>query len=184
MEDENLDLGTFSILYSAESGQELTHVFFESFRDPESIEVHEYIVEHLGTDILKAQDLAKAVCAFFSFVLSENLRSKRKIASLLPEDLPEDLVVGIVEFTVKYYAALQSISIDKEVRLPKLVSFDYQLRWWTATENIEGISQPSALCFLETEKDKISFELTQDSLNVLLSGMRKISDQVQGLSQE
>lgn len=96
------------------------------------------------------------------------------------------LIAKIVRDRLKVW---REVSANQTVSLPRLVDFDWRLDFKTASNSLSKMTQPSALLNLKIREQPrrlkempsikaVDFEMDTETLEVVLSGLHKIRDQL------
>eukprot|EP01083_Nonionella_stella_P300310 1024595_1 len=191
--DEKIDFESLNCLYNASDKQTITKAFQEAFR-----------CRFSGlSDIRKARwrqtfEIGKKeVDALFGIVLYlirnvlyNNMNDVNQIMTLFPSTFNDKLKKGIAKIIMQNYDYWKNASNKTTVSaLPKLIDFEWRLDVKRSSNTVSYMTEPTCLVSMQIQEPQqkvgllapskqVQFEMDQDSLNVMIDGLRRIRDQL------
>eukprot|EP01091_Cochliopodium_minus_P006681 TRINITY_DN1668_c0_g1_i1.p1 TRINITY_DN1668_c0_g1~~TRINITY_DN1668_c0_g1_i1.p1 ORF type:complete len:202 (-),score=58.40 TRINITY_DN1668_c0_g1_i1:32-607(-) len=190
MSTKSKDLAGLNNYLKAKSPQNINELFLQSFenRKKKITEEHlNYAKERFKEDFGNG-DLTQTITST-KFIINECLfnllNTQEKIESYFPQDFHLQLRGLVAKIIANHMPNWLMSSLLNQISLPKLKSFDWRLDVKNCSNLVNNISVPTILVQLlvdENGSDRtITFELSRETLSVMLLGLGKIRDQLNQL---
>eukprot|EP00038_Savillea_parva_P009071 m.181042 g.181042 ORF g.181042 m.181042 type:complete len:196 (-) comp15156_c0_seq1:44-631(-) len=187
----------FGRLMKSPSQEFVTELFQTAFtcgKNPVPLSVQEKCAEMMELPREEVGELFGEISSLIQTVLFESVSTKEGLVGLIPAGTPEKLtklVVGVVSQNLQTW---REQSAGNELSLPALKDFDWRIDIKTASDKVSRISAPTALVQMRVEDvptraDELAplrvvdFEVSKDTLGVMLDGMGKILEQLNSVTQ-
>jgi hypothetical protein len=105
------------------------------------------------------------------------------IAGLLAGSVPAPLATTLANLCFAQQASWKGEAIKHTVSVPKLVGVDWRVDVKTASTHASGLGVPSVVMKLVVDEKTVVFEMDKETLQAMLSGLGKIRDQLDRISQ-
>eukprot|EP00035_Acanthoeca_spectabilis_P022158 m.442309 g.442309 ORF g.442309 m.442309 type:complete len:194 (-) comp18785_c0_seq1:217-798(-) len=186
----------FGRLMKSPSQDFVTELFQTAFtcgKNPVPLTVQEKCAEMMELPRPEVGELFEEIQKLIQTVLFESVSTKEGLVGLIPEGTPEKLtklVVGVVSQNLQKW---REQSAGNELSLPALKEFDWRIDIKTASDKVSRMSAPTALVQMKVEEvatraDELAplrvvdFEVSKDTLGVMLDGMGKILEQLNSVT--
>lgn len=187
----------FERLLKSPSQEFVTELFQTAFtcgKNPVPHSVQEKCAEMMELPVEEVGELLAQISHLIQTVLFESITTKEGLLEQIPEGISEKLrklVVGVVAQNLQKW---REQSAGNELSLPALKDFDWRIDIKTASDKVSRMSAPTALVQMRVEEvptkseqlaplKVVDFEVSKDTLGVMLDGMGKILEQLNSVTQ-
>mmetsp|Transcript_3114 Transcript_3114/g.7487 ORF Transcript_3114/g.7487 Transcript_3114/m.7487 type:complete len:196 (+) Transcript_3114:294-881(+) len=173
---------------------ELFQTAFTCGKNPVPLAVQGKCAEMMELPVPDVGELLGQISELIQSVLFESISTKEGLLGLIPDGTPEKLKKLVVTVVSQNLQAWREQSAGNELSLPALKDFDWRIDIKTASDKVSRMSAPTALIQMKVEEvptraDElapqrvIDFEVSKDTLGVMLDGMGKILEQLNSVTQ-
>lgn len=190
MGNETIDFSHLNLLRTTSDKKTVLHLFTQTFNNRlggANAHLTKEWLELFDAGEEDIEMLFNSILSVIRYCLYESLSSTETIAEIFPEDFHPQLGNLISKIIVAKHDEWRSQSLGALV--PKLVNFDWRLDLKSASNQLSRMSVPTVLINMEVQQrikkvtiepevEKIQFEMSKESLDTMLEGLRKIKDQL------
>ncbi|ETO09628.1 hypothetical protein RFI_27750 [Reticulomyxa filosa] len=195
--EEKIDLVPLSQLTNAPDKETIKRTFQEAFRCRTS-GLSDIRKQQWGRNfnIEKEEDVDRLFTSILSLIkimLYNSISDPVKLMELFPKDdanFHEKLKQLIVKTCISNYNYWRTAAVNTTVStVPKLVDFEWRLDIKQSSNNVSYMSVPAVLVSMQVQEpeqrigilaptSQIQFELSKESLEVMLNGLNRIKDEL------